>query len=97
MPDAGDTEGCDDGSRVSCGSGVSRGSGALDAMGLGARERGEDISHMAARRRATYEPLETLVAALPDPAPSPGWRQRVLDAIDEPHDEPRPASKLRVQ
>jgi hypothetical protein len=55
-----------------------------DSEWLLARERGEDVSHVPAETRARYDRLTRLIEALPDRAPSPGWKQRVLDAMDAP-------------
>jgi len=55
-----------------------------DPAWLLARERGEDVSHVPEAHRATYAELERLIAALPDPAPSPGWKARVLETLDPP-------------
>ena len=49
-----------------------------------ARERGEDVSHVPAPTREKYSQLDELIKELPAHAPNPGWRQRVLDAIDDP-------------
>lgn len=49
-----------------------------------ARERGEDVSQVPAQTRARYAELERLIAALPGQAPSPAWKQRVLDSLDGP-------------
>ncbi|HEU4728670.1 MAG TPA: hypothetical protein VFT22_12290 [Kofleriaceae bacterium] len=46
------------------------------------RERGEDVSHVLAARRAKYDRLARLLEALPDDAPDPAWQQHVLAAID---------------
>jgi hypothetical protein len=46
------------------------------------RERGGDISQVAANTRAAYEQLGELVQELPGEAPSPGWKARLLAAID---------------
>jgi hypothetical protein len=48
------------------------------------RERGEDISHVPEATRTKYRQLEQLLAALPDPAPDPGWKHRVLAALATP-------------
>jgi hypothetical protein len=53
---------------------------AKDYRWLVARERGDDISHVMASERAPYEELGALLAS--GLAPSAGWKQRVLDAID---------------
>ncbi len=55
-----------------------------DTEWLLARERGEDVSHVPAELRAKYDRLGSMIEALPDHAPSPGWRQRVLDALGAP-------------
>jgi hypothetical protein len=47
---------------------------------LEARERGEDIGHVPAHKREPYEKLGKMLAS--GMAPSPGFRKRVLDAID---------------
>ena len=47
------------------------------------RERGGDVSHVAAATRAPYDELGELLAKLPGVAPRAGWQQRVFDAIDE--------------
>jgi hypothetical protein len=49
-----------------------------------ARERGEDVSHIPAETRAKYRQLDRLLNQLPTHAPSPGWKQRVLDSLDDP-------------
>jgi len=49
-----------------------------------ARERGEDVSHVPAYTRAKYSQLDRLIQDLPTCAPSPGWKQRVLDSLDDP-------------
>lgn len=46
------------------------------------RERGEDVSHVPAARRAKYDRLARLLQALPDDPPDPGWQDRVLVAVD---------------
>jgi hypothetical protein len=48
-----------------------------------ARERGEDISHVPAHMRDRYSQLDRLIQDLPACAPSPGWKQRVLDSLDD--------------
>ena len=53
---------------------------ASDYKWLVARERGDDISHVLAMDRAPYEQLGRIIGART--TPSPGWRQRVLEAID---------------
>lgn len=55
-----------------------------------ARERGEDVSHIPAETRAKYSQLDRLIKELPAHAPSPGWRQRVLDSLDHPLETHRP-------
>lgn len=55
-----------------------------------ARERGEDVSHIPAETRAKYNQLDRLIKQLPAHAPSPGWKQRVLDSLDDPLDTHRP-------
>ncbi|HWU91524.1 MAG TPA: hypothetical protein VN253_29855 [Kofleriaceae bacterium] len=55
-----------------------------------ARERGEDVSHVAAATRAPYDEIGELLAKLPGMALHTGWKQRVLAAIDA--DEARPAA-----
>src|ERR1044071_6066699 len=49
-----------------------------------ARERGEDVSHVPAHTRDRYSQLDRLIQDLPACAPSPGWKQRVLDSLDDP-------------
>ena len=61
-----------------------------------ARERGEDVSHVSARTRAKYCQLDGLLKELPAYAPNPGWKQRVLDSIDDPL-EPCGDGKRRVR
>ena len=51
-----------------------------DYKWLVARERGEDIGHVAAADREAYERIGALIGD--GVAPRPGFRQRVLDAID---------------
>lgn len=53
-----------------------------DREWLLARERGEDVSHIPATTRLTYAHVEWLLAALRDPAPTAGWKRRVLYALD---------------
>jgi hypothetical protein len=48
-----------------------------------ARERGEDVSHIPAHTRDKYTRLDQLIQDLPASAPSPGWKQRVLDSLDD--------------
>jgi hypothetical protein len=48
-----------------------------------ARERGEDVSHIPAATRARYSQLDRLIKELPAHAPSPGWKQCVLDSLDD--------------
>ena len=60
-----------------------------DREWLLARERGEDVSHVPATTRLTYAHVEWLLATLRDPAPTAGWKRRVLDALDG---EPEPRS-----
>ncbi|MBS1120774.1 MAG: hypothetical protein H6Q90_3002 [Deltaproteobacteria bacterium] len=55
-----------------------------DDTWLLARERGENVSHVPAETRATYDRLQELMDKLPDEAPSLAWKQRVLAAIDAP-------------
>jgi hypothetical protein len=55
-----------------------------------ARERGEDVSHIPAETRAKYSQLDRLIKELPAHAPSPGWKQRVLDSLDDPLEARRP-------
>jgi hypothetical protein len=55
-----------------------------------ARERGEDVSHVPAETRARYGQLDRLIKELPAHAPSPGWKQRVLDSLDDPLETHRP-------
>ena len=57
-------------------------SDAKDHEWLLARERGGDVSHVAAATRTPYDELGALLAKLPGIAPRDGWQQRVLDAID---------------
>jgi hypothetical protein len=61
-----------------------------DREWLLARERGEDVSHIPATTRLTYAHVEWLLAALRDPAPTAGWKRRVLYALDG---EPAPAGR----
>jgi hypothetical protein len=51
-----------------------------DEEWLAARERGEDIGHVPAHKREPYERLGAMIGS--GMAPSPGFRGRVLDAID---------------
>lgn len=51
-----------------------------DYRWLVARERGEDVGHVLATERAPYEQLGELLGS--GVAPSAGFQQRVLDAID---------------
>ena len=55
-----------------------------------ARERGEDVTHVPAETRAKYSQLDRLIKGLPAHAPSPGWKQRVLDSLDDPLEKRRP-------
>ncbi len=55
-----------------------------DCEWLLARERGEDVSHVPAQTREKYSQLDGLLRELPACAPDPGWKQRVLDSIDDP-------------
>jgi hypothetical protein len=55
-----------------------------------ARERGEDVSHIPAYTREKYCRLDRLIRDLPTCAPSPGWKQRVLDSLDDPLATGRP-------
>lgn len=48
------------------------------------RERGEDVSHISAETRAGYDRLAALIEALPNEAPDPAWKQRILATLDEP-------------
>ncbi len=54
-----------------------------DSDWLLARERGDDVSHVPAATRAIYDRLAALIKELPGQAPSPGWKQQVLDALDD--------------
>jgi hypothetical protein len=58
-----------------------------DSEWLLARERGEDVSHVPAYTREKYSQLDRLIHDLPTCAPSPGWKQRVLDSLDDPLDD----------
>lgn len=49
-----------------------------------ARERGEDVSHIPRDTREKYSQLDRLIQDLPAGAPSAGWKQRVLDCLDDP-------------
>lgn len=62
------------------------------------RERGEDVSHIPAQTRAGYDRLAALIEALPEEPPDPGWKRRILAALDEPpaHDL-SPASRHRTR
>ncbi|HEX7838865.1 MAG TPA: hypothetical protein VF469_15415 [Kofleriaceae bacterium] len=40
------------------------------------------MSHIPARTRAGYDRLATLIEALPDEAPDPGWKRRILASLD---------------
>jgi hypothetical protein len=51
-----------------------------DYRWLVARERGDHLGHVPAAARAPYDQLGALLGS--GVAPSAGWRQRVLDAID---------------
>jgi hypothetical protein len=55
-----------------------------DCEWLLARERGEDVSHIPDYTREKYSRLDRLIQDLPTCAPSPGWKQRVLDSLDDP-------------
>lgn len=55
-----------------------------------ARERGEDVSYIPEHRRERYGQLDRLIHDLPMCAPSPGWKQRVLDCLDDPLVADRP-------
>jgi hypothetical protein len=46
------------------------------------RERGEEVSGVPAKVRAKYERLARLLEELPDDAPDPAWKQRVLAVVD---------------
>jgi len=48
------------------------------------RERGEDVSHISAETRVGYDRLAALIEALPNEAPDPEWKQRILATLDEP-------------
>ena len=56
------------------------GANEADHVWLLARERGEDIGDVPAGTRAPYEKLGAMLGS--GMAPSPGFRRRVLDAID---------------
>jgi hypothetical protein len=60
-----------------------------------ARERGEDVSHVPAHTRATYDLLQARLGDLPDEAPGLAWRHRVLAALDEPMPIARPPARSR--
>ena len=61
-----------------------------DYKWLMARERGEDVSHIPAHTRDKYRQIDQLIQDLPACAPSPGWKQRVLDSLDDPLVAERP-------
>jgi hypothetical protein len=61
-----------------------------DSKWLLARERGEDVSHVPAYTRERYSQLDQMIQDLPTCAPSPGWKQRVLDSLDDPLIADRP-------
>lgn len=67
---------------------------ARDHEWLAARERGEDVSHVPAARRAPYDELGALLQKLPGMTPGDGWKQRVLGEIDalEAREPPRRAA-----
>lgn len=62
-----------------------------DPAWLTARERGDDVSQIPEAERERYRALEALIAELPAQSPGPGWKRRVLAALDqasEPTDVP---------
>lgn len=61
-----------------------------DSKWLLARERGEDVSHVPAYTRERYSQLDQMIQDLPTCAPSAGWKQRVLDSLDDPLIADRP-------
>jgi hypothetical protein len=62
-----------------------------------ARERGENVLQVPAKTRTKYQQLDQLIAALPGRAPSPGWKQRMLDLLEEPTPAPVARPRWRMQ
>lgn len=66
-----------------------------DPAWLVLRERGDDVSHVPVDTRARYDALTALFDELELEAPSPGWKQRALAALDRESQQDGAASALR--
>jgi hypothetical protein len=52
-----------------------------DVAWLLARMRGEPATHLDPERAASYLRLEAALRALPVPTATPGWQEKVLEAL----------------
>ena len=66
-----------------------------DPAWLVLRERGDDVSHVPADTRARYDALTALFGELELEAPSAGWKQRALAALDREWQQDGAAAALR--